>query len=249
MLDLSINLKMVEQNCPLTQTSSVGGARSSNNADLQPLGQLDSLPLEIFQNILEQLDLHTLILVQCLSHRSKLLVSSIPQYRDILAYAPNALRAILSTGLASHFSIETLYSALRSQVCFMCGSFGAFLYLLSCRRCYWLCLAEAPEALPVSREFVTHEFGLPGSTVRHLPCIRSLPGRYSLDHFDGDTHKRRLALISTKAAKEGEIEIQGSEEAMGTHEVDAHAAGRFAPATDRNRKTGNRTLVVYRGEG
>lgn len=103
MLDLSINLKMVEQNCPLTQTSSVGGAISSNNADLQPLGQLDSLPLEIFQNILEQLDLHTLILVQCLSHRSKLLVSSLPQYRNILAYAPNALRAILSTGLASQF--------------------------------------------------------------------------------------------------------------------------------------------------
>ena len=196
MHDLSINLKTLEQNCPLTQTSSIRSPIGSNIADLQPLGQLDSLPLEVLQYVLQQLDLHTLTLMQSLNQRSKLLVNSLPQYRDVVAHAPNALRAMLSTGLASFFSKDVLCSTFRSRECFLCGSFGPLLYLLACRRCCWLCLAEASDALPVSREFAIHSFGLPRSAVLQLPCMRSLPGQYILDRFHGDTHKRRLALIN-----------------------------------------------------
>ena len=250
MHDLSINLKTLEQNCPLTQTSEtsrIGCAIDSNIADLQPLGQLDSLPLEIIQTILQQLDLHALTLMQSLNHRSKFLVESLPQYRGTVAHAPNALRAILSTGLASHFSIEDLYSALCWQGCFLCGSFGAYLYLLSCRRCCWLCLAEASDALPIPRDVVTYSFGLPDSAVRQLPCLRSLPGRYSLDCFQGDTHKRRLVLISTKAAKEAGITLHGSEEAMEAYAANLNVVRRFPPAVNRNRKAGNRNVLRLQG--
>lgn len=55
------------------------------------------------------------------------------------------------TILASHFSVDVHHSALRSQVNPFCGSFGAFLYLLSCRLCCWLSLTEVADALPVPR--------------------------------------------------------------------------------------------------
>lgn len=185
--------------------------------------------------------------MQSLNHRSNVLVNSLPQHREVVVHAPNALRAILSTGLASYFSIDELYSALRSEGCFLCGSFGAFLYLLSCRRCCYICLAEEPDALPISREVAILSFRLRDSAVRQLPCIQSLPGRYSLDRFPGDTHKRRVALISTKAAKEAGITLHGSAEAMEAYEVDPHAVRRFARTTDRNRKAGNRNVGCLGG--
>ncbi len=241
MQDLSINLKTLAQKCPLTQTSST---RSAIDSDLQPLGQFDSLPLEILQNILQQLDLHTLTLMQCLNRTSKLLVNSLPQHRDIVAHAPNALRAMLSTGMASYFSIDNLYSALRSQGCFLCGSFGPLLYLFSCSRCCWRCLAEASDVLPVSRDYAMHSFGLSSSAIRRLPCIRSLPGRYSLDPFDGDTHKRRFALISLKAAKEAGTKLHGSKEAMEAYEADPHKFQRCLPAAMIKRNAGNRNVAL-----
>ena len=244
MQDLSINLKTLARNCPLTQTSST---RSAKDSHLQTLGLFDNLPLEILQNILQQLDLHTLTLMQSLNRTAKLLVHSLPQYRDIVAHAPNALRAMLSTGMASYYSIDDLYGSLRSQECFLCGSFGPLLYLLSCSRCCWRCLAEASDALPVSRESAILSFGLPSSAVLQFPCMRSLPGRYSLDFFDGDTHKRRLALINSKAAEEAGIKLHGSKEAMEAYEADPHGVPRFPRAIILPRSAGNRNVTSLRG--
>ena len=209
--DLSINLKMLEQYCPLARPSSISGL---NTASFQHLGQLDLLPLEVIQSVLQQLDLYTLTLMQSINHRSKLLVDSLPQHREIVTHAPNALRAILSTGLAPHFTIHQLSTALRAQDCLGCGSFGAYLCLLECRRYCWLCLAEASDTLPISRSAAKASFGLSDNNLRQLPCMKTLPGRYSLDRFDSDTHIRRLALVSTKSAKEAGIRLHGSQDAM-----------------------------------
>lgn len=59
-----------------------------------------------------------------------------------------------------------------------------------------------------------------------------------MDRLYGDIHKGRLALISTKAAKEAgieDIEIHGSDVAIVAHEVDVHGVGDFARTTDRDR--------------
>ena len=240
--DLFMNLKTLEQNCPLAQPSIEG----SNTASLYPLGQLDVLPLEIIQNILQLLDLQTLALTQSVNQRSKLLVDSLPQHREIVTYAPNALRAMLSTGLAPHFTINHLYRALRAQECIECGLFGAYLYLLECRRYCWLCLTEASDALPVSTEFAIHSFGLPRSAIRQLPCMKSLPGRYNLDGFYGDTHKRRVALVNPKAAKEAGMKLHGTQEAMEAY-ANPYAVRRFPRAMDRDRKEGNRNATWLQG--
>ena len=224
---LSVNLDMLEQSCPLAQPR----LGDSSTASLQPLGQLDVFPLEVVQRILELMDMYTLTLMQCLNHRSNLLVNSLPQHRDIVAHAPNALRAMLGTGLASHFGIEDLHRALRSEECFQCGSFGPFLYLLSCRRCCYVCLARAPDTLPISREDAEHGYGLPQSITWRLPCMKSLPGRYTYDpqsfpkrgmhnYPRGNTHIQRFALISTQAAKEAGKAFHGSEEAMQAYEAE-----------------------------
>lgn len=238
LLDLSINLEMLEQRCPLAQPSYIAGSKT---ASFQPLGQLDILPLEIIQNILELLDLHTLTLVQSLSHRSNLLVHNLPQHRELVTHAPNALRAMLSPGLAPHFTIKHLSRALRTQDCFKCGSFGAYLYLLECRRSCWLCLAKSYDTVPLPKDFAMN------SLKRQLPCMQSLPGRYSLDCTDGNTHIRRAALISFNSAKEAGIKIHGRQE--GTAEYFARqegmrAAKYFARRTHNSLVAGKRNFLL-----
>ena len=208
-----IDPEILEQNCPLAQLSSIAG---SNTTTLKTLGQLDLLPLEIIQSVLQLLDLQPLTLVQSLNHRSKLLVDSLPQHREIVTHAPNALRAILSNGLAPQFTINDLSTALRAQECFDCGEFGTYLYLLECRRYCWLCLAEDSNIQPVSRSVVRSLFGLPAEIVQQLPYIRSLPLRYSIDCPKRDRHGQRVAFVSLNASREAGINFHGSEEAMET---------------------------------
>ena len=242
---LSVNLDMLERSCPLAQPR-LGG---SDTASLQPLGQLDSLPLEIVQRILQLMDIHTLTLMQCSNHRSNLLVNSLPQHRDIVARAPNALRAMLGTGLASNFGIDDLHGALRSEECFQCGSFGSFLYLLSCRRCCYVCLANSFDTLPISREIAKLYYGLPQSIISRLPCMRSLPERYMHDQQSfpkrymhdyprGNTHIRRFALVSTQAAKEAGKAFHGSEEAMQAYEAELQLLPELVRSIDSHRQAG-----------
>lgn len=248
--DISINLKTLEHNCPLARSSSTEG---SNTASFQLLGQLDLLPLEIIQTILRLLDLHTLTLMQSLNRRSKFLIDSLPQHRELVTHAPNALRAILSTGLAPHFSIQHLSRALRAQECFQCGLFGSYLYLPDCRRCCWLCLAEASSTLPMSIDSARDDFGVPDSAFRQLPCMRSLPGRYTgLGTFPGDTNIPRVALVSMNAVKEvviagveAETDPNRLQEARDTSEASpraAQAAAQPAFSAKLGTKTNSRRL-------
>ena len=192
--------------------------------------------------------------MQCLNHRSNLLVNSLRQHRDIVAHAPNALRAVLATGLASDFGIDDLHRALRSEECFQCGSFGPFLYLLSCRRCCDMCLAKAPDTLPISREVAEHCYGLPQSIVSRLPCMRSLPGRYAHDPLSlpnrymhdyprRNTHIRRFALVSTQAAKEAGEAFHGREEAMQAYEAELQLLPELVRSIDSHRQAGSASAV------
>lgn len=62
-----------------------------------------------------------------------------------------------------------------------------------------------------------------------------------------DTHKRRLALPSTKAAKETGIILHGSEEAMEAYALNLYVARRIPPAVNRNRKAGNWNVIRLQG--
>lgn len=195
----------LEQNCPLAQPSSIAG---SNTASLQALRQSDLLPLEILQNILQLFDLHTVTLMLSISHRSKLLVDSLP-------HAPNALREILGTGLAPHFTIDHLSRALRAQDCSECGSFGAYLHLLNCRRYCWLCVTEVIDIRPITKEAAKTLFRLTDNILRELPCIqRAIQGQYGLDRYNGYTHTRQIARVGIKAAREAGVKSLRSQGAM-----------------------------------
>ena len=95
--------------------------------------QLDSLPLELFIEVLLQLDIPSLTRFRGINRRTMELVNSVHQYTAIIEHCPNIIRAIVSIQ-ADAFDCRTLYRTLCTSRCSTCNRFGDHLYLIDCRR-------------------------------------------------------------------------------------------------------------------
>jgi len=106
--------------------------------DLHPtcatLGDLDSLPLELFNEILRCSDIHAVSAFQFLNRRARALVISSFHYKLISHNAPHVVAALEKTGIASHFSVDDVFHALSTPSCHVCGEFGAQLWIPECKR-------------------------------------------------------------------------------------------------------------------
>ncbi|CAF9935144.1 hypothetical protein IMSHALPRED_010123 [Imshaugia aleurites] len=213
--DRTIDTEYLQHDCPLDQTSSRSPSASKMQEATASLGRLDRLPLETTQNILSNLDLGTLTLLRSISRRTNLLVDSLPAYQKVVTHCPNGLRALLSTRAAQYFTAYDLYNALRAQDCFLCGRFGAFLYLLECQRCCWQCLTSSKNLLPITQASAQSLYRFDAQTLAKIPAALNIPGSY------GPKHRRifprsgnggvRVALVAYGAVKNALGTWQGRE--------------------------------------
>ncbi|APA07107.1 hypothetical protein sscle_02g018770 [Sclerotinia sclerotiorum 1980 UF-70] len=129
------------------------------------------------------------------------LVDSVPEYNSIVKHCPDALRALLSTRMAVHFTASHIFEALRKESCFVCGKFGSFLDMFTAQRCCFDCLASSDSLLSMTATSARKEFGLDLKMMRTIPTLLSIPGEYS---ESGRTYRRRTRLVrmlSVSAAK------------------------------------------------
>ena len=169
------------------------------------------LPLEILTVILLNLDLQSLTVLRRVSQSSRLTVDNLPQYQSIWNHGPELLRAALSVKISGSTTLLELYGALTKASCFLCGDFGAFVYMLSCKRVCFLCVTQRPELLPMILSHAKDKYGLDTEALSGLLKMRSLPGVYS----QGQTrHRNRKALVDPTAAEEAGIALHGSREQM-----------------------------------
>ena len=208
--DRTIDTEHLQHDCPLDQTSS--RLPTTFHMQTASLGRFDKLPLETTQNILSNLDLSTLTLLRSISRRTTFLVDSLPGYQKVITHSPNALRALLSTHVAQYFTANDLHNALRAQNCFLCGQFGAFLYLLECRRCCWQCLTSDEDLLPISQSSAKLTFRFDAQTGAKLPMLLNIPGSYGLKQ-ERLPHMRskggvRVALVAYGAARKARVRSQ-----------------------------------------
>lgn len=209
---VSIDLAELELACPLDNGRHEAELGIDSTSVGHPgLGSLDILPLELIQTILLQTDLQSLTVFRRVNRYARLSVDAVPRYRRIVEEAPNALRALLSVGLAAHFSCEQLYRAVSTPNCLLCGSFDVFLYLLKCIRVCFNCLSRREDCLTLSPTHAKVRYGLHDWYMEDLPTMRSLPGAYSQK---GNIFRRRLPLVDSDTAEAAGIELHGSAEAM-----------------------------------
>ena len=210
-----IHFKNLRKRCPLDQSftssrsSAPHGEETVPTSPLADFGQLRKLPTEILQAIFETLDLQTVTYLRSVNRRAMSLVDSTPLYREIYTHCPDVLRAMLSTRIARHFNLWQVSRELRSEDCYLCGDFGAFLVLPSCSRCCWLCLTSAEDTLPISKAQAKESFELTNNALAHMPAMLSLPGDYGYVTEGPTTHIRRVWLVSLWAARSAARELHG----------------------------------------
>lgn len=125
--------------------------------------------------------------------------------------APNALHAILSIETDGCITCRNLYTAICTAECETCGDFNGYVYILTCRRVYFLCLSEKTVYLPLSYRLAAHKIGVISRIIDTLPYMRSIPGMYSPNE---KKNTKRLRSVGLSSARQAGIHLYGSAHAM-----------------------------------
>ncbi|KAF6231383.1 hypothetical protein HO173_010343 [Letharia columbiana] len=210
--DRTINTEYLQNDCPLDQTSANAHLACRIQPATASLGRLDILPVETIQIIFSNTDLSTLTLLRSVSRRASCLVDSVPAYKKAVTHSPNALRALISTHTAQYFTANDVFDALLAHECFLCGRFGAFLYLLECRRCCWDCLISVEDLLPICKASAQTLYRFDAQTMDEMPTVLTIPGSYGLRHKQS-THRqpkgeKRVAMVAYGAARKAGLNVQ-----------------------------------------
>lgn len=148
------------------------------------VGVLDMLPTELLQELLNHLDVRSLLRFSQTCYRANGLVGSLSSYRNLLKHAPDAIAALSRTKIIHLHSISQLHTVLRSPRCETCPGYGAFLFLPTCDRVCWQCLQFRKERLVVLRAIAGKALGLTEEDQKRLPSMCTIPGRYGIRQLE-----------------------------------------------------------------
>lgn len=196
---MTIQPERLRRNCPLDN-----GRLHQPSSHHSNIGTLEIFPLEIVHSVLRLLDLKSLTNLRAVSWHARATVDSLPPYMAVVSHCPDALRALLSTCMADHFTAENVFDALRSQSC-CCGDFGPYLDLFTALRRCLPCVIRSPDLLsvkPSSKKLRQH---LSLKTRRTLPTFLSIPGDYGESE---KTCNRRVRLVRAPSNVAGELRQQ-----------------------------------------
>lgn len=171
------------------------------------IGALEQLPLELLNIVLTQLDIRSLTDFRRVNQRAMQVVDSIPQYKAIAVHAPAALQGILSIDTGGWISCQDLYEKLCAEKCDICGDFGPYLYLITCRRVCFLCFIGTKDYLPLRPTDVLRKFGLNREHLARLPAMKTVPGWYSILY---NKLASRVTLFDPSAAQQVGLAVHGS---------------------------------------
>jgi hypothetical protein len=182
---------------------------------LSLLGQLDSIPLELMHECLAYLDVLSLQRLSRVCLLGRLVVESLPKLRSLTKAVGNTLEILARAHILGLHSVDTLCTALHSESCVSCGSYGPFLHLLSAQRCCFSCLVINESlwmiSLPASKTY----FRLTSKQCKRLPAMWSISGKYRLPgSYRSKSSLYLIRLTSVRAAKELALKVRGSLEAL-----------------------------------
>ena len=190
------------------------------------IGLLGTLPPELLHFVFNMLDFQSLSRVSRVSLQGRAVVSSLPVYQSLQEHVPDALAVLNRTKLIGLHSVATLYATLKSEKCIACDHYGPFLFLPTCERCCYSCLAKNPSLWVMTTALATKCFGLTSRQLMRLPLLHSIPGVYSIRCKISRQRSRRL--VSVRAAKELAIMVHGSAKKM-AHAVAARQIAFASP--------------------
>ena len=201
-------------------------------------GHFDLLPLEIIYSILEMIDVLSVFSFGCASAQTNSLARSLLAYRDVVRYAPGALKALCKTGMLSTHPLHNVHHVLTHSEC-LCGDFGPFLYLPTCRRVCLNCLPDDQALLVMSPPAAQAHFALTKAELEGISRIRAVPGTYGPpDRFSQYfKHTTFTEVVSFAHAEAIAIRKYGDYEAIAcaVREADAERNATYLAAYNKHK--------------
>lgn len=162
------------------------------------LGELDSLPLELIQQVCLQLDMASLFRFRQTNARAREILHSIHEYRSVVKHALDQFCALLRTEAASHISLSDFYALLCTENCSVCHiHYGNLLYLPTLTRCCQVCLRrQRPEIRTVSLSYAKRNLKLGKGSLEKLSKIKT----HRTPESTTKQTMRQYTLVSNQAA-------------------------------------------------
>ncbi|EZG08139.1 hypothetical protein H106_02625 [Trichophyton rubrum CBS 735.88] len=186
-------------------TEPVKPSQANRRSEISSTGMLDRLPLEVLHQMLNTLDFQSLCRLSRVSRRGRSIVESLPTYRALMEYIPDALKALGETRLIQLHSADKLRAVLQSEACVSCREYGPFLFLPTCERCCYTCLRYNQSLWVMPLSLAKQSFGLTLRDLKKLPLVKTVPGMYDLAR--GWSHRGSQTLVSVRHAKEYAMKI------------------------------------------
>jgi len=144
------------------------------------LGTLRQLPLEILHEICLYLDFESLFRFQQINRRSRQIIGALRHYQPLVEHGQDFLRVLMKTRAAGETLMSELFATFCSEKCAVCGSFGSFVFLLSCTRSCADCLQQAPQLQAVTLSAAANTLRTTPKTLRKIiPSLCIIPGIYT----------------------------------------------------------------------
>jgi hypothetical protein len=165
------------------------------------LGYLDNLPYELKLSVLSYLDVESFLRFRQVNRRLRIMIHDMDQYRALVKHGSDALLAVFRTGMTSRIRFTDLYLALCTRDCYICGSFGGFLWIPTAQRCCFGCIEGSgsmndmrivdQQAYDFGRWFQFQDPGVVAS-------LLAIPGTYGLVRTK---YRNRMKIIYEKPSE------------------------------------------------
>ncbi|PVH73384.1 hypothetical protein DL98DRAFT_519951 [Cadophora sp. DSE1049] len=197
--------------CPLDNEKrkfrlTVGTPRDGNAMQ----STLQSLPIELYHNCLQYLDLQSITTIRRVSQTTRSAVNSLLQYKELYEHAPHALRACLRTGIAPHIPLLRLHNALTTMECHYCTTsdsssfkFSSYLSLHTGYRTCLFCIRNNPLLKTAEFQTLIPLCCNPRASIvmTSLPRLRTLQGVYNTPLDPGNVPPPPTTLVLCSAIK------------------------------------------------
>lgn len=191
------------------------------------LGYFDQLPYELKLMVLSRLDVQSFLRLRHVNRKSRMMIHDMEEYRELVKHGPNALLAVSRTGMDSKIGFMDLHLALCTRNCYICGSFGGFLWIPTAKRCCFGCIESSgsmndmrivdQQAYDFGRWFQFQDPGVVAS-------LFAVPGTYGLEKTK---YRNRVKILYEKPSEKWGIGDMTSEYSTNLRHLACTALPRF----------------------
>lgn len=159
------------------------------------LGDLSALPLEFLADMVEYLDLQTILSLLRVNKSARAVIQFVLSFQLVTEHVPDALLALLKTGVSNRLILADITHLMSQKNCSFCSSFAGFLFLPTLKRCCLLCLQNHSKLLVTTTSGAEKLVMASAFRIRRrFQPVKNIPGAFDICQYKWDLRVNLVAV-------------------------------------------------------